>query len=50
MKKFVVCLFFSLCCMFNIAFAYKMPSEVRIGLSYGSNALSSFRFQNLFII
>ena len=42
MKKFVVCLFFSLCCMFNIAFAYKMPSEVRIGLSYGSNALSSF--------
>lgn len=42
MRKFIVCMFFSLCCMINIAFAYSMPKEVRIGLSYGSNALSSF--------
>ena len=42
MKKFWLSLIFCMCCVFNVSFAYEMPEEVRIGLSYGSNAVSSF--------
>ena len=42
MKKFIVCLCFSIFVILNIAFAYELPEKVRVGLSYGSNAVSEF--------
>lgn len=42
MKKVIMCFFVYMCVIFNIGFCYELPDTVRIGLSYGSNAVSEF--------
>ena len=41
MKKIVFVLFFTII-LFNVSFAFEMPDSIRIGLSYGSNAVDEF--------
>ena len=42
MKKIVIGLIL-IFVLFNISFAFELPDTIRIGLSYGSNAVDEFK-------
>ena len=42
MKKLIACFIMYFIFIINISFAYELPDTVRIGLSYGTNAVSEF--------